>query len=345
MGSTKELQLQVTDEVLEGIVEVDAVDVSVSLGLSLDLDPAELEQHQSLVSAWLGQGLSMRADGAACPVETGTPTLGGSPEGSTVSIPIIYRCPASAATVTLRDSTVYTDDPEHRTFVVVQRPGGESETAVLRAGAQELRISRHPETSRTVAAFVEEGAVHLVTGYDHLLFLLSLLLVAGLTVQRQGMRQALADVTWVVTAFTVGHSLSLAAAALGYVHLPAKWVEVAIAGSIVLVAGINVLRPKTPTAATRRTRATIAGAFGLVHGFGFSSVLAEVGLPTADRVVALLSFNVGIELAQLGLVAALLLPLGYASRRRMYRRVVVQGGSLAIAAMGCFWLVERTLGG
>jgi hydrogenase/urease accessory protein HupE len=215
---------------------------------------------------------------------------------------------------------------------------------VLRAGAQEVALSMPPSTADTAAAFVQEGGIHLVTGYDHLLFLLSLILVAGMAVRRDGWRSAVRDVAWVVTAFTIGHSISLVAAALGVVALPSAWVEAAIAASIVYVALLNVFRPEAPTKRTARSRAVLAGAFGLVHGFGFSSVLGEVGLPMQDRLVALASFNVGIELAQLACVVIVLIPLAALARHPgVYRRVAVQGGSLAIAAFGAVWLVERSL--
>ena len=106
-----------------------------------------------------------------------------------------------------------------------------------------------------------------------------------------------------------------------------------------LVAAGNVLRPKASVA-----RPWLAAAFGLVHGFGFSSVLAELGLPASHRVLALLSFNVGIELAQLVFVTLVLLPLAVLAKYRGYQRFVLQGASLAIAAFGGLWLVERSVG-
>jgi hypothetical protein len=221
----------------------------------------------------------------------------------------------------------------------------ESEASyVLRAGEQSLALAAASSPVATALAYLREGAIHLVTGFDHLLFVLSLVLVASLGLRRDGLRPTLRDVAWIVTAFTIGHSLSLCAAALGFVALPSAWVEAGIAASIVLVAAVNVVRPRAPDASSRRRRAVIAGAFGLLHGFGFSSVLAEVGLSAQHRLLALMGFNLGIELAQLAFVLAVLAMLMLLSRHAAYRRVVVQGGSLAIAVMGCVWTIERTLG-
>jgi hypothetical protein len=116
-------------------------------------------------------------------------------------------------------------------------------------------------------------------------------------------------------------------------------VEIAIAGSIVAVALHTARAPRQ-----RRGLPLVAAGFGLIHGFGFSSVLREVGLPAGDTALALVAFNVGIELAQLAFVALVLGPLLFLGRRPYYERAVVRGGSLLIAAMASYWVVERVLG-
>jgi hypothetical protein len=139
----------------------------------------------------------------------------------------------------------------------------------------------------------------------------------------------------VVTAFTLAHSITLGLAALGVVHLPSRLVESAIAFSVVLAA-LNNLRPLV-----HRGRWLVAFGFGLVHGFGFATVLAELGLPQESLVPALLGFNLGVELGQLAIVAVFL-PLAYATRHTwMYRRLIFVGGSAAIALIAAIWMVER----
>ena len=185
-----------------------------------------------------------------------------------------------------------------------------------------------------------EGVIHLVTGYDHVLFLLSLLFASGVVARRRGTRKALKEIGLVVTAFTVGHSITLVLASLGIVGLNIQFVESVIAASIVAVAAMNVFKPEETLG-----RPWIALVFGLIHGFGFSSVLAEVGLPAGQTAVALLSFNVGIELAQLAIVAIAIAPLAWlANRERFYRAAVMRLGSFAIAALAAFWFVERAFG-
>lgn len=337
-GSSKRIQAEVHESSVSLRVEVEAVDAAVALGLGASVDAEELRPHAALVQRWLGGGLRIDGEAGPCPGTASDPAVEGDGDAARVVVRIEHACPAPMGVVRLSDDTVFDDDPAHETFVSVRGQDGSWDAHVLRSDARSVALSRTPVASETAAAFVVEGGLHLVTGYDHMLFLLSLILAAGLVVRRQGLRPALRDVAWVVTAFTLGHSVSLCAAALGWVSLPSAAVEIAIAASIVLVALGNVARPEA-----RVARPWLAGIFGLVHGFGFSSVLAELGLPPAHRVLALLSFNVGIELAQLAFVAAVLVPLARLARHDGYRRFVLQGASLAIAACGGVWLVERAM--
>lgn len=349
-GSSKRVAAELNEDGARLHVEVDAVDAAIALGLGASIEPQELPPHAALVTGWLGRGLRIVGQSGPCLGSASAPALQGRGDEASVALDVDYVCPAPMGTLRLHDDTVFDEDPDHETFVSV-RSGDQVQAHVLRADARSVELLRAPRARDTAAAFVVEGGRHLVTGYDHMLFLLSLILGAGMLVRRESLRcglrpdlrsslrPALKRVAWVVTAFTLGHSLSLVAAALGWVALPARAVEIAIAASIVLVAVGNVLRPEASVA-----RPGLAAAFGLVHGFGFSSVLAELGLPTAHRVLALLSFNVGIELAQLAFVTVVLVPLSVLARYRGYQRYVLQGGSLAIAAFGGLWLVERSIG-
>lgn len=146
---------------------------------------------------------------------------------------------------------------------------------------------------------------------------------------------AFRDVLGVVTSFTVAHSITLSLAALGAVTLPSRVVESAIAVSVVLAALNNVW----PVVLARRW--VLAFAFGLIHGFGFASVLADLGLPQASLLPALVAFNLGVEAGQLAVVA-LFLPLAFAVRdTRFYGRTVFVGGSLLVAALAAAWFAER----
>ncbi|MEP7330281.1 MAG: HupE/UreJ family protein, partial [Betaproteobacteria bacterium] len=148
-------------------------------------------------------------------------------------------------------------------------------------------------------------------------------------------RAAFIDVLKIVTAFTLAHSITLSLAVLGVISLPSRLVESAIAASV-LLAALNNVRPLV-----FGMRWAIAFLFGLVHGFGFASVLVDLGLPKDSLVLALVAFNIGVELGQLAIVAVFL-PIAYSMRNsRFYQRLIMVGGSLVVAAIAVVWLLER----
>jgi hypothetical protein len=200
------------------------------------------------------------------------------------------------------------------------------------------------------AGFVREGVHHILIGYDHILFLLSLLLPSVWRRRRETdpatgaertrwvpateLRPVLTGVLKVVTAFTVAHSITLALSVFGIVDPPSRWVESTIAASVVLAALNNVW----PVIAEARWKLTFV--FGLVHGFGFASALKDAGLARGDLAAPLLGFNLGVEIGQLCIVA-LVLPLAWTLRGTRTYRGAFAGGSLAIAGVAALWLVQR----
>ena len=184
---------------------------------------------------------------------------------------------------------------------------------------------------------------HIWIGFDNILFLLSLLLPVVVVRERrrwQGVQrfgQALREVLWVVTSFTAAHSITLSLAALGYVTLPSRLVESVIAISVV-AAALNNLVP-----VVNQRRWLVAFGFGLIHGFGFASVLAELGLPADALVLSLVGFNLGVEIGQLAIVAAFL-PTAYWLRNTpFYQRGIFVGGSVLTMLVALVWLAERML--
>ncbi len=180
----------------------------------------------------------------------------------------------------------------------------------------------------TFGEYLRLGVLHILTGYDHLAFLCGLLAVC----------RELTSVLALVTAFTLAHSLTLALAALGVLTLPSAVVEPLIAASIVAVAVDNLRRGETT-----RYRSALAFAFGLIHGFGFAGVLAELGLGRDGAPIALplLGFNLGVELGQAG-IAALVLPLLFRLRRvPAFERHGARGISILVGLAGAYWLVAR----
>lgn len=217
-------------------------------------------------------------------------------------------------------------EPGHR--VVVEADGGtlavlDREHPTATWGPQE------GSTAEVAGQFVKLGVEHIWTGYDHLAFLGALLLAAT------NLRQML----YIVTGFTLAHSVTLSLAATGVFTLPSAVVEPAIAASILFVGLENLFAP------TARRRLATTFTLGLVHGFGFAGLLAEIGLPRGQLGVALLSFNLGVELGQAAVVALTLPLLLWLRRREEWLRWGARPLTVGIAGMGAYWLVERLFGG
>jgi hydrogenase/urease accessory protein HupE len=185
--------------------------------------------------------------------------------------------------------------------------------------------AREAAPRRSAFGFLRMGLEHILSGYDHLVFLFGLVIVGA----------RLRSLLGVVTAFTLGHSLTLALAVLGIVSPPARIVEPAIALSIVYVGVENLFGCHLD----QRWRITFP--FGLVHGFGFAGALAEVGLPRGDVPVALLTFNAGVELGQLGVLALLVPVLRRLQRMDVFQRRLVPAFSVCVMALGVAWLAQR----
>jgi hypothetical protein len=340
-GSTTYVQVEPLEAGARVEVEIEVVDAAVQVGLPEDASADAVLARSDEVQAWIGDGVHLRGAGGPCePSLLGSPTLLLDGAGvARLRIELAFACPAPVTGLVLRDDTVFSTDPQHETYVRLRFGEGE-ETLVLRLDRQEGRIGAASSVPALAWRFLVLGAEHLLTGYDHLLFLLALLLTSGGVAVKEGRRKALRDVVLVVTAFTIGHSVTLVLAALELVTLPPRPVEIVIALSIAVVALLNILRDEA-----RGHVPWLALGFGLVHGLGFSGVLGELGLPSRARLVSLFSFNLGIELAQLALVGLAILPLEWAARRPGYRRWVVQAGSLAIAALALLWTWERWTAG
>lgn len=223
-----------------------------------------------------------------------------------------------------------------------QGPMGELRlVGVLRTGRGDLTVTRAGSFWRGFRSIVELGGEHITSGTDHLLFLFALVLVAPVEGPRWKLRRdtrgACRQLAAVVTAFTVGHSATLALASLGLVGLPSALVEAAIAASV-LITALHALRPLFP-----RREAWVAGLFGLVHGLAFADTLTERDLGRAQAAWTLLGFNLGIELAQLALLFLTVPWLLVLARTRVYDAVRWTCG-VATAVLACGWLLERTVG-
>lgn len=260
-----------------------------------------------------------------------------------------FACGPGAQTLHLRYDLMFDHDPYHASYarLDVGEPSAngdpESGTVVFYERQREVAVDvRQPiPWWRTALTYLRLGVAHILSGADHLAFLAALLLAAAVRGRRPAFpasnRQALRETLGIVSAFTVAHSITLATQVLRPGLLPTRWVEPAIAFSVMVVALENLL-PRPP-----RHRWGLVFAFGLIHGLGFASALREIGLPRRGLALALVSFNLGVEVGQL-LVVGLVLPLFVAAARRAprrYERWALGFASAALAAVALVWLVSR----
>jgi hypothetical protein len=287
---------------------------------------------------------------AALGADPTSPNAPAAPEPTSL-LTVRFACAPDARTLHLRYDLFFDHDPYHASYTRLRLGDAAADDAassiVFHNLAHEITVDlRLPEPLwRSALLYLRLGVAHILTGYDHLSFLMALLLAAGLRTRTRGAtvataatpRQALRGTVAVVSAFTVAHSLTLISQALHPGWISTRWVEPAIAFSVAYV-GFENLIPRPP-----RGRWLLVFGFGLVHGLGFASVLREIGLPRRGLLLSLLSFNLGVELGQL-LVVALALPIVVAAARRAPRRFERWGlelGSFVIAAFGTVWLVAR----
>lgn len=209
---------------------------------------------------------------------------------------------------------------------------GRTQSLILKPDKASFTVSGAQPWAQIAVDYVRFGIEHILLGIDHLMFVLGLLLIVRGT----------ALLIKTITAFTVAHSMTLAAAALGWAHVAQAPVEAAIALSILFLASELAKRRHGHTGLTQRYPWIVAFAFGLLHGFGFAGALSEVGLPQSDIPLALLTFNVGVEIGQLAFVGAAL-ALGWALRRLLgvVPPWAPQTAAYGIGTVSAFWFIER----
>ncbi len=331
---------------LSGQWDIALRDLDFAIGLDGDGDGritwGETRIKHAEIAAYALARLQLQADGQACHIEVPQQLVDQHTDGTYSVLQLAIRCPVSAPARLTLDYRLFADlDPQHRGLLNLSTAAG-TRSAVFgpEASQQTFELARITRWSQFVD-YAREGVWHIWIGFDHILFLVSLLLPAVLVWRKpkwepaKSFRSSFLEVAKVVTAFTVAHSVTLSLATLGWISLPSRWVESAIAASVVLAA-LNNLRP-----VVEGRRWLVAFCFGLIHGFGFASVLQDLGLPADALLLALVGFNLGVEAGQLAIVAVFL-PVAFALRRHwVYRRLVLVGGSLLIALLAAVWLVER----
>ena len=340
-ASDSYLQIDANDKALAVRWDIALRDLDVALGLDTNDDGqltwGEVKAAWPRIQAYALPRLAI----AGCPLHVESTALERRNDGAYAVMFMSSPCALAQAPV-ITYSLLREVDPTHRGIAKVTRAGQPMTLTMLAPSDVASTASTAPAVAHEATGFIKEGMLHILTGYDHVLFLLCLLLPSVMRRTPEGWRSVdkLSEAVWpvvgIVSAFTVAHSITLALAATKVVSLSPAFIEPAIAVTIILAALDNVW----PIFPVRRVVVTFC--FGLIHGFGFAGVLAELNLPTSAFAWALLQFNVGLELGQLLIVVSVTALLFLLRERPQYRALVVRGGSFAAILVGVLWLIERT---
>ncbi len=349
------LTVAVDGNALRGQWDIALRDLDFAIGLDTNGDGeitwGELRARQAEIDAYALARLTAALDGAPCPLRATEHLVDLHSDGTYAVMRFEGQCAKTGAALELGYNLFFDLDPQHKGLLRLEY-AGVTRTAIFspETARQRFELTRPSRVTQFID-YAREGVWHIWKGFDHILFLLSLLLPAVLVPLSRRTRDPSATIAgwravdrfkpafWevfqIVTAFTVAHSITLSLAALGVISLPTRLTEAAIALSVILAA-LNNIYPLF-----QRRRWMVAFAFGLIHGFGFASVLADLGLPRDALLVALVGFNIGVEVGQLVIVSAFL-PSAYWLRRGVfYQRVVFLGGSVLICGLATVWFIER----
>jgi hydrogenase/urease accessory protein HupE len=323
------LDLRVQSTSIDGTLVVHIFDAAHDLNVAPPerlLDEDARSRYATTLITLLSPRITVAADGR--PLKAAwSPQVEAIPERQSLRLQLSYRLDAPAGTVSV-SAQLFPYDPSHQTFLNVYE-GAALTQAIVDRGRQQFEYfaGTRQGALAVMRKFVPAGIHHILVGPDHLLFLIGLLLLGG----------SIRQLTLVVTAFTIAHSITLSLAALNVVTPPSRIIEPAIALSIVYVGADNLL-----IRGGRDVRAWIAFTFGFIHGFGFASVLREMDLPARALGWSLFSFNIGVEIGQLAVV----IPVAWSiaalrSHSEVAGRQLAFAGSVVVMVAGAFWFVQR----
>lgn len=342
--STSYLSMTIDDQgQISGSWQVRLFDINQKLPIDLNKDGqliwSELQLNQLAIVDFLQASLSISRD-QNCPIlfEGKQQIDQHFNEGYLVS-QFSSSCKSSGP-LTINYTAFFDIDSDHKAIVNINSEEHQYSRVISYENPTLLVDLLQSQLLATFNEYTYQGIIHIWLGTDHILFLLALLLTCGLF-RKNGTWLAIAkpaqifrDTAWIVTAFTLAHTITLTATAAGLINLESRWVELGIAISV-LMAALNNVWPVV------LRLGWITFAFGLLHGMGFAGVLGEVGLPSNQKLLAIFAFNLGVEIGQLAILIIVLPLLLLFSQQHWYRRWGVQCGSLAIGIMAIKWSIER----
>lgn len=333
--------------IISGEWQVRLYDLEQAIGVDVDGDGKlrwqELQARASSVNQYLVSHLQFSRGNKPCAlVINDSWKIDAHFNEAYLLVPVHAQC-ALAGDIGVQYSAFFNEDSDHKLLLNLAGNTATSSRVLSDAQRNINWNAQSGSVADTFFEFVYQGILHIWIGIDHILFLVSLLLTCVLV--RRGkqwfaqtsVKRIVITTTWIVTAFTLAHSITLTATAFELLHFSSRWIEVGIAISVLLVALNNIF-----PVVVRLGWVTFG--FGLLHGMGFAGVLGELGLPSDQQLLTVLAFNLGVEVGQMAIVLALL-PIFIAVRKKLwYARYALTGTSIVIALVALQWIVERWIG-
>jgi len=348
--------LSVDDSKVHGNVEINVTDLANLPGISIDPDATLTDEmlapHADTLISYVTDRFGISANDTPLTLALTGVSARSFDEGNFAQV--AFQAPVTredAQFLSIRDEMLYEVNPRHRGLLMIvenaagqKTPEGTISLVFNGNNAVQTVDVNNPPGLLNRLQFVWQGILHIWFGFDHVLFLLSLLLTSVLVRQTAGWRSAsnfksaLWSVLKIVTVFTLAHSVTLLLAALDYAKLPSQFVESVIALSIIVAALSNII------GRFDSKKLLFVLAFGLFHGLGFASVMADLPFRMENILSVVLFFNLGVELGQIAIVAVVF-PLLYAARNTSwYVPVIVKGGSALLILIAAYWLFQRVTG-
>jgi len=339
------LSFSFTNNAVTGQWDIAISDLELALGLDDNDDGFisndELHAHSEAINGFALAHLQARTDGVPRKIQITGQKIQNHLNGVYLALLLTMDRPAAPTKLEISCNLFFDINPQFLNRVLVDFQGQQQAVNLTAEKPTQTFELLAPNSTRQFFTFGREGVWHIWSGFDHILFLLALLLPSVLQRVEKGwlpvtdFRRALINVLKIVTAFTVAHSITLSLATLEIIQLPSRLTESAIAASVV-IAAINNIFP-----IFQRREWMVAFGFGLIHGFGFASGLSDMGIMRQTLAVSIVGFNLGVETGQLAIVA-IFLPTAYALRASwIYQRVTLAFGSSLIVFIASVWLIER----
>lgn len=321
-------------------------DLDHVIGLDANQDKSitwqELKNKRLKITAYAFSHLKIQQGKEFCRLEDVNLQIVNHSDGNYAVLNIQPKCQMKEGLLIISYSLLFDVDANHRGIIIDQRQQ-ESISYIASPEDDVINLSENINNLSNVGTYVKQGIWHILIGFDHILFIITLMLPAVLLYRNKkwngvgSFKPAMMSLFKVVTAFTIAHSITLTLATLEIISFPSRWVESAIALSVILVA-INNIKPMFTHA-----RWGMAFMFGLIHGLGFASVLSDLNLGNGSLILSLLGFNVGVEIGQ-GLILLLLFPIAYLLRNtKLYKVGILKGVSILITIIASLWFFQRVM--